>query len=119
MEVETEMIITYANGETIEGFILTCNDRVMRVALKGSDDVAEFASVNDAWISEDGEPVQVWYEWQRQVRKPVVSEADCVCSKDLAARLIHLLFSGGEQGKLRIGSPVEDSQHFSLSQLVA
>jgi len=50
MEVETEMIITYANGETIEGFILTCNDRVMRVALKGSDDVAEFASVNDAWI---------------------------------------------------------------------
>ena len=85
------MIIEYANGKTIEGVILSHNDKIMRVALKGSDDAAEFTRLTSAWVSEDSEAVHVRYEWQRQSRKLVVSEEDCVCSKELASRLIHLL----------------------------
>ena len=110
------MIIKYANGKTIDGIILSCTDKIMRVALKGRDDVAEFASVSGVWVSEDCQPVQVQYEWQRQSRKQVVSEADCVCSKDLASRLIHLLLSGDEEEQLESGAPVEHFQPVALCQ---
>jgi hypothetical protein len=88
------MTITYLNGRTTEGILLSRNPKAMRVALKGSDDVAEFASVNGAWISEDSECVQVRFVWQRQIRKRRVSEADCMCPKTLADRLIQMLWTG-------------------------
>jgi len=98
------MRITYANGKTIEGILLSGSEKTMRVALKGGDDVAEFNRVGAAWVSEDCKPVQFRYEWERKTRKAVVSEADCVCTKDLATRLIHLL-STGDEANLSIGTP--------------
>jgi len=104
------MTITYANGQTIEGILLSHNEKTMRVVLKGSDDVTEFASVKGTWISENLEPVRVCYEWQRQTPKALISVTDCVCSKELAARLVHLLWSGDE-AECQIGSWfVADSQ---------
>lgn len=104
------MRITYANGKTTVGILLSRNNKKMRVALRGGEDVTEFTSVSGAWVSEDCEVVQVRYEWQRRTRKPVVSEADCVCSKELAAHLVHLLW---------IDDKVEASGRTTASQCLA
>ena len=69
----------------------------MRVAVENGEDSVVLTCVNGTWISEEQAPVQVEFEWQRNLRKEATqSEADCVCSKELAARLIRLLLSGDE-----------------------
>jgi hypothetical protein len=98
------MIITYANGKTIEGILLSSSDNTIRIALKGGEDVAELNRVGAAWVSEDCKPVQFRYEWEQKTRTAVVSEADCVCTKDLATRLIQLL-STGDEATLATGAP--------------
>ena len=112
------MRITYTNGKTTEGIILSRNERIMRIALKGSEDVTEFAIVSGEWVSEDLEPVHVRYEWQRRSRKQVVTEADCVCSKELASGLIQLLLSG-EEANLQTTARVEVFQPVACCQSVA
>ena len=64
---------------------------MMRVAVKGSDDAAEFINVHGTWISEDCEPVTIEYGPRRN--SAMVSEADCLCPPELAARLIALLLT--------------------------
>jgi len=90
------MIITYRNGTSVEGFILSRGDNWLRVAVKDSDDVVVLACVNGTWISDNSAPVEVVFEWQQGSWKEATSESDCVCSKELAARLIYLLLSGAE-----------------------
>ena len=90
------MTIRYADGRTMEGFILSRNEQVIRVAVKSREDAMVLTCVNGTWISEDCEPVDVEFEWQRYRRKETISEFDCICPKELAARLIHVLLSGDE-----------------------
>jgi hypothetical protein len=90
------MIITYRNGTSVEGCILSRGDNWLRVAIKDSDDVVVLTCVNSTWISDDSAPVEVVCEWQRRSAKEAISESDCVCSKELAARLIYLLLRGAE-----------------------
>ena len=92
------MIITYRDGTTVEAYILSRGENWLRVATKGRDDVVVLTCVNGTWISEDGGRVEVVFEWQRHSRKEAISESDCVCSKELVARLIHLLLTGAEDG---------------------
>lgn len=69
----------------------------MRVAIESSEHPIELTCVDGTWISGDSEPVQVEFEWQRHHRKETtVTESDCVCPKELAARLIRVLLSGDE-----------------------
>jgi len=91
------MIIQYTNGEAIEGLLLARTEKTIRVATPGEDEVLEFTCVNGTWVSEDCEPVRIEFAWQRKSRRPVVTEADCICRPELAARLIHLLWSGEEE----------------------
>jgi hypothetical protein len=91
------MIITYANGTTLEAILVTRHEHTIRVAVRGGDDLLEFKDINGTWVSEDCEPVRIEFEWQRHGHQPEVSEADCICSQDLAARLIHLLLNGDEE----------------------
>jgi hypothetical protein len=51
------ILIRHANGATRPAVILALAGDVMRVALKDSDDVAEYRLVKQRWISEDYEPV--------------------------------------------------------------
>lgn len=60
-------------------------------------DVLAFTLIHGTWISEEIEPVAIEFAWQRRRASPVTSEGDCVCPKELAARLIQTLFAGGEQ----------------------
>ena len=79
------MTIKYSDGRRIEGVILSPGDSAMRVALKRAEDTMDFAFMAGTWVSENGEPVEVEYAWQRHALKKPVSEADCICSKELAA----------------------------------
>ena len=91
------MTIRHADGRTMEGFILSCTKKIMRVAVKGGQDAMVLTCVDGTWTSEDDAPVQVEFEWQRHPRKEqTISESDCICPKELAARLIRLLLSGNE-----------------------
>ena len=91
------MTIQYRNGNRYEAALIARTENTIRVAPRGADDVMEFTNVNGTWVSEDCEPVQIEFEWQRRGRQPEVSEADCICSEELASRLIHLLLSGEEE----------------------
>ena len=90
------MTIGYRDGKTIEGVTLARTADIMRVAVQGCEDAAEFTNVHGTWISEDCEPVTIEYVPRRN---PVatLSEADCICPPELAARLIALLFTGSAE----------------------
>jgi len=87
------MKIRYADGKTIEGVTLRRTGDFMRVAVKGGDDAAEFIHVHGTWISEDCEPVTMEYDGSLRNAPTTLSEADCICPRELAARLIELLLT--------------------------
>jgi hypothetical protein len=88
------MIIRYANGQTFEAVLLSRTETTMRVAIQGYDDIVALNLVHDVWISDDCEPVQVSFSWNGRPAAPAVRADDCICSHELAARLIHLLYAG-------------------------
>jgi len=88
------MTIQYSNGRTLEAVQLSRTETILRAAIEGADDVMQFSNIHGVWVSEDCEPVQIVFAWQRAGFKKAVSEDDCICSKELAGRLIHLLYSG-------------------------
>jgi hypothetical protein len=94
-----KVTIGYRDGRTIEALLYSRKHDLMRVAASGADDVLVFRSVNGKWISEDLEPVEIEFEWRRHFPNAPISEADCICSEELAARLIHLLVNGGEENQ--------------------
>jgi len=90
------MTIHYINKKSIEGFLLARTDNTLRVSIPGADDVLEFTCINGTWVSEDCEPVRIEFAWERKSHQPEVTEADCICPRELAAHLIHLLLNGEE-----------------------
>ena len=86
------MTIRYADGRAIEGVTLVRTANMIRVAVKGSEDAAEFINVHGTWISEDCEPVTIEYGPRRKA-PATLSEADCICPRALAAVLIDLLLT--------------------------
>ena len=101
------MTIKYSDGRRIEGIILSQGDGAMRVALKGAEDSGNLAFMAGTWVSEDCEPVEIEFAWEEHHLNEPVTEADCVCSKELAARLIHLLLNGSEGDQLTAGIPLD------------
>jgi len=105
------MIVRYADGKSVEGVLLARNENRMRVALKDGADVAEFTEIDGVWVSEDCERVEIEFAWQKQSKQAAVTEADCICSQELAARLIHLLLSGeSDETPQTVPAPVEDGR---------
>jgi len=92
------MKIRYADGRSIEGVTLARTANTMRIAVKGSEDAAEFINVHGTWISEDCEPVTMEYGPRRNA-PATLSEADCICSRELAARLIDLLLTSSAEAE--------------------
>ena len=90
------MTIAYPNGTVLEAILLSHQEDELRAGAPACDDVLAFTRVHGTWISEDGEPVTIKFEWQRRPASPVYSEDDCVCPKALAARLISILVGGCE-----------------------
>ena len=100
------MTLRYANGKTVDAVLLSRTDSKMRVALKGSEDAVELNELCGTWVSDDCEPVQVSFEWEKPAPAHA-SEEDFICSPELAARLIRLLVSADE--------PEENSQTSAMA----
>ena len=90
-----KITIRYRDGRTLDGFVLARHGETLSAAVKDADDAALFTRIHGTWVSEDCEPVEIRFDWRTDAREPV-SEADCICPKDLAARLIRSLVSGEE-----------------------
>jgi hypothetical protein len=66
--------IYYNNGQVLHGVVLAFGDRLVRVAVKDSDDAVEFRLINQVWVSEDCEVVKLEFaEWDAPVES---QEAD-------------------------------------------
>ncbi|MGD0499513.1 MAG: hypothetical protein ABSC23_13875 [Bryobacteraceae bacterium] len=91
------MTITFLDGRTVDAVILARTEATLRVALKGSEDVLELSNVHGTWVSEDCEPVRIGFAWQTRSRVEPPSEADCICPRNLAARLVRSLLEGGNE----------------------
>lgn len=95
------MIINYANGRSVEAVVLAGNAACLRVAIQACEDVVEFRVRGGQWFSDDLEPVQIAFAWERQTVSEVVSEADCICPKAMAAYLIQSLSDDGQETELQ------------------
>jgi hypothetical protein len=94
-----KVTIRHTNDGLVEGVVLARNEYKMRVAVQGASDAAVFVFVDGSWISEDCEPVDITFEWRRQPKpNQPVTLANCICPKQLAARLIQTLETGDEDG---------------------
>jgi hypothetical protein len=87
------MTIRYSDGRVGEALLLSRGEDTIRLQVRGADDVVEFSNIRGTWVSADCEPVSIEFAWQSDDRKSVVSEADCICSPELADRLLQLLFT--------------------------
>src|SRR6202171_5450625 len=112
------MTIKYANGTKMEAVIVTRGENTIRVAVEGGDDVVEFTDVNGTWVSEDCEPVQIEFAWQRRERQMEYSAADFVCPQQLAARLIHMLLAD-EEPERETSAPANSLLHAAVTTMVA
>jgi hypothetical protein len=97
MEAVHNMVLIYADGSRTEAILLARTEDKIRVAIPGSDDPLELTDVRGTWVTEDCEAVRVEFAWQKKTPEQILTEADCVCAHDLAARLLHLLWSGEEE----------------------
>jgi hypothetical protein len=95
------MILQYANGSSRKAALMNRTDTGMRVVVEGYDDTILLNRVNNTWVSDDCEAVQVSFEWEGRPAAPLAEE-DCVCSPELAAALLRALF-GPEEGVLASG----------------
>lgn len=91
------MVLTYTDGSRKEAILLARTGNRIRVAIQGSDDPLEITDVHGTWVTEDCEPIRVEFAWQKKTKEQILTEADCICSQDLAARLLHLLWSADEE----------------------
>jgi len=66
--------IHYSNGRVLQGIVLAFGDRLMRVAVKGSEDTIEFRLVSQVWVSEECEVVKL--EFAECETRPVCELAD-------------------------------------------
>jgi len=110
------MTLTYADGSRTEAFLLARSENRIRVAIPGQDDSMELTDMNGTWVSDDCEPVRVEFAWQKKSRAEILSEADCVCSQDLAARLIHLLWAGDDEKELLAETQLPASALFPVTE---
>jgi hypothetical protein len=87
------MTITFPDGTSVQAILLCRNEDSLRAVVPGEEDTLAFQFVNGTWVSECSEPVTIEFEWQRNKYESAVTEADCVCSKLVAAKLVEDLYS--------------------------
>jgi hypothetical protein len=88
--------ITCPHGTVLEARLLSQQDNEIRAVAAGCDDTLVFTRFNSTWISEHLDPVVIKFAWQRSESSPVGPEDNCVCSKELANRLVQSLLCGCE-----------------------
>jgi hypothetical protein len=93
------MTIRYNDGQTSEAVLVSSTETNIRLAAEGREDIVELTRINDIWVSDECEPVQVDFSFPRRATITDVKEEDCICSHALAARLIRMLYPEDEDVK--------------------
>jgi len=88
--------VEYPDATSLEGIVISSFANTISVAVRDGDDAVLYTLVNGNWVSEDLEPVTIHDATACAYEKPVI-EADCVCSKELAARLLRDLFNPDDE----------------------
>ena len=72
------MIVRYPGAGSVAAVLLGASGNIIRLAMDGWDDVAEFRLVNGEWLSEDNETVDIdskpeprWAEKSRGIMRPL------------------------------------------------
>jgi hypothetical protein len=99
------MTIRYSNGSQQEAILLSRTESAIRVAILGSDDVAEFRALAEHWISEDCDAVEIEFFSARHHADRVPALDECLCSTELASYLVETLFSGAGEPKMETFLP--------------
>ena len=97
------MTLQYINGSTCKAILFDRTDLTMRVMVEGSEDSMCLSQASNHWLTEDGEVVYITFEWER-TSAAVPLEEDCVCSAELATRLLHALFHPTEESTAGIAA---------------
>lgn len=82
------MIITFSDGRKLEGRIYTQTASTMRIVVKENEELVDFTCIRGLWLSANCEPVEIGYAWRRIPTIRMISEAVCICSQELASRLV-------------------------------
>jgi hypothetical protein len=53
------MMLLFENGLRAEAVLLAASDHRMRVVVQGTEDATELRLIQDQWMSEDGEAVDI------------------------------------------------------------
>jgi hypothetical protein len=86
------MTIHYSNGTLLNALLLSRENHTLRATVPGDDDVRTFILISGgSWISEELDPVNIEFEWQRGEQARVPEETECVCSQELACSLTSVL----------------------------
>ena len=90
------MTITYQNGIALKAIVLSQTETEIRAMPEASTDALVLTRANHTWVTEDLEPVAIRFDWEQVGAPPVPAIEDCICSPELAATLIYMLFAGSE-----------------------
>src|SRR5262245_31077895 len=93
------MTLIFPDGTRLQGALLMRDENTLCVAVQGQDD-ASFTRANGAWISEDGDPVRVEFEWERR-HTTIPSLDDHISDKQCASHLFARLLSPAEEDLLQ------------------
>jgi hypothetical protein len=88
--------ITCPHGTVLEARLISHQDNEIRAVAAGCDDTLVFTRFRSTWVSENLDPVAIKFAWQRSAPSHATSEDNCVCSKELANRLVQSLVHGCE-----------------------
>lgn len=94
------MTLIYADGKRLEAILLKRTGNNMRVAAPGKDDVMELVNFHGVWVTEECEPVDIEFEWQKCQTPGTESEN----SRQLASRLAWALLSAAGQSQSQLPS---------------
>jgi hypothetical protein len=106
------MIISYSDGRSFEAALLTRTGSKIRMVIQGEDDVTEFSRISGVWVSPDCEVVTIPLASPTTTQN--ISESDCICSHEEAAKLLRLLFSGSPDEDAA-EAPAPDRSRHNLS----
>ena len=81
--------IHYNNGRVLQGVVLAFGNRLVRVAVEGSEDAVEFKLINQVWVSEDCEVVKLHFADFRQGVTPEECEEAGSEDADLLDSFLH------------------------------
>jgi hypothetical protein len=91
-----QMTITYPDGAVLAALLLLRGNATLRAAVPGHNDMSVFTLSKGQWISERGEAVKIEFAWDRQTKGHTPTEVECICSQELATRMLSLLAAGSE-----------------------